>query len=262
MFSYFGSKSKIVKYYPKPLYDIIIEPFAGSAQYAFLYWQKQVILIEKYERIYDVWDFLINEATPDFIMSLPLFKQGEKIVYSNSVVRDLIALESSMGQIGSHLKAGGGNYNRWAEPIRDLIALESCRGAEGAPRPSAAKFNRWSAKDGRGRKRIADNLHKIKHWKIIHGDYSLAPNIEATWFVDPPYYNKAGLSYKHNCMDIDYEKLGQWCRDRQGQVIVCEELGSSWLPFKYFMEGKGQSAGKRKEIFYEGIWTNTDDEKS
>ena len=30
MFSYYGSKSKIVGYYPKPEHNKIIEPFAGS----------------------------------------------------------------------------------------------------------------------------------------------------------------------------------------------------------------------------------------
>lgn len=47
MFSYYGSKSKIIRYYSEPKHDIIIEPFAGSAQYAFKYWDKQVTLIEK-----------------------------------------------------------------------------------------------------------------------------------------------------------------------------------------------------------------------
>jgi len=33
MFSYYGSKSKIVDYYPPPKHKRIIEPFAGSARY-------------------------------------------------------------------------------------------------------------------------------------------------------------------------------------------------------------------------------------
>lgn len=32
MFSYYGAKTKIVDYYPKPLFDKIVEPFAGSAR--------------------------------------------------------------------------------------------------------------------------------------------------------------------------------------------------------------------------------------
>ena len=42
------------------------------------------------------------------------------------------------------------------------------------------------------RDRVARQVEYIKHWRIIEGDYSLAPNRKATWFVDPPYNNEAG----------------------------------------------------------------------
>lgn len=226
MFSYYGSKSKIVGLYPKPKRRTIIEPFAGSAQYAFKYWDRDIILVEKYERIYNVWEWLIEEATPEIIIALPLYKQGDKILHTN-------------------------------QAIKDLIGLECNRGAEGSPRPSAGKYNRWSANDGQGRKRIADNLHKIKHWKIIYGDYTNAPDIEATWFVDLLYNDNGGLTYRCSCLDIDFDKLAAWCLNRRGQTIVCEALGADWLPFEYLVEGAGQSKGKRKhDIFIEAIWTN------
>lgn len=47
MFSYYGSKSKLVNLYPEPLHDTIIEPFAGSARYSLKYWDKDIYLIEK-----------------------------------------------------------------------------------------------------------------------------------------------------------------------------------------------------------------------
>lgn len=37
MFSYYGSKSKIVDLYQPPKFDKIIEPFAGSARYSLKY---------------------------------------------------------------------------------------------------------------------------------------------------------------------------------------------------------------------------------
>ena len=37
MWGYYGSKSKIASMYPKPMYDKIIEPFAGTAQYSLLH---------------------------------------------------------------------------------------------------------------------------------------------------------------------------------------------------------------------------------
>lgn len=147
MFSYYGAKTKLIKYYPEPKHKIIIEPFAGSAQYAFHYWKHDVILVEKYDHIYGVWKWLIEEATPEFIMSLPLYTKGETVKHENPAVRDLMALECNCAIQGSPRFAVSGDGSR----------------------------NRWSKKNRYGRKRIADNLHKIKHWKIIHGDYSLAP---------------------------------------------------------------------------------------
>lgn len=35
------------------------------------------------------------------------------------------------------------------------------------------------------RRIFKENLYKIKHWQIINDDYSAAPDIEATWFIDP-----------------------------------------------------------------------------
>jgi 16S rRNA G966 N2-methylase RsmD len=74
-------------------------------------------------------------------------------------------------------------------------------------------------------------------------------NVEATWFIDPPY-QKAGKYYTgHNKMD--FEKLGEWCKSRKGQVIVCENQGADWLPFRFLTEHRG-SMQKNTEV----IWTN------
>ena len=62
------------------------------------------------------------------------------------------------------------------------------------------------------------------------GDYTEAPDIEATWFIDPPYQDVRD-GYRH--CDIDYEALAEWCLSRQGQVIICEGSAGSWLPFKH-----------------------------
>jgi site-specific DNA-adenine methylase len=217
MFSYYGSKSKLIKYYPQPIFDTIIEPFAGSAQYSFNYWWKNIILIEKDKRTANVWKYLIDEATPDQILALPLFEKGEKIIHSNPA-------------------------------IRDLIALESNRGSAGTPRLTPQNRSRWT--DG-GRERIAANLYKIKNWKIIEGNYTLAPDIEATYFIDPPYNNKAGRQY--HTKFFDYEKLAKWCTSRNGQVIVCENEGADWLPFRFLRSFHGN-----KYIRNEMIWTNNE----
>ena len=38
--------------------------------------------------------------------------------------------------------------------------------------------------------------------------------------------------------------FGEWCRARQGQVIACENVGATWLPFEplgSFKSSKGRS---------------------
>lgn len=55
MWSYYGSKSKIVSKYPSPIHSTIIEPFAGSARYSLKYWENDVILYDKYDVIIRLW---------------------------------------------------------------------------------------------------------------------------------------------------------------------------------------------------------------
>lgn len=218
MFSYFGSKSSTSEYYSKPKYDTIIEPFAGSAQYAFHYWDKKVILIEKNKTIYDIWDWLINRATKKLILSLPIFEAKQRIIYSDPIIRNFIALESNPGTIKPR------NYPSWGWRIYR-------------------------------RKSLADNLHKIKHWKIIHGDYSLAPDIKATWFIDPPYsFRQTDTNDGYGNEPIDYLILGDWCRSRKGQTIVCEELLADWLPFEFLGAPISLTRSNMKSI--EAFWEN------
>ena len=75
MWGYYGSKSKIVNYYPKPIYDTIIEPFAGTAQYSLKYFDKDVILVDKYDVIVRLWKWL-QQCSPKDILSLPRLSCG------------------------------------------------------------------------------------------------------------------------------------------------------------------------------------------
>jgi hypothetical protein len=59
-----------------------------------------------------------------------------------------------------------------------------------------------------------ENLFKIKHWKIICGDYSEAPDIDATWFIDPPYKGESGMGYGYGSNLINYDKLAVWSKRR------------------------------------------------
>jgi hypothetical protein len=104
---------------------------------------------------------------------------------------------------------------------------------------------------------IARLVERIKHWKIVEGGYESSPNIEATWFVDPPYQVK-GSTYVHGSKDIDYEQLGGWCRERAGQVVVCENIGADWLPFRRLGKETVRKAVKGKlQRNSEVFWTNS-----
>jgi hypothetical protein len=49
--------------------------------------------------------------------------------------------------------------------------------------------------------------------------------------------------------------LGDWCKTRPGQVIVCENDGATWLPFRHFRDIQSStSAGHGKKISKEAIW--------
>lgn len=105
------------------------------------------------------------------------------------------------------------------------------------------------------RDRIASQVGAIKHWTLIEGSYDQAPDVEATWFVDPPY-QKAGVHYRRRMSAADYEALGAWCRTRRGQVIACEAEGADWLPFRplgTFKANESRTGGKKCS---EVIWTN------
>jgi hypothetical protein len=80
--------------------------------------------------------------------------------------------------------------------------------------------------------RLAHQVDRIRHWKIIEGSWQDAPDIDAHYFVDPPYANQAGRSYRYN--NINRTALAKWCKRRRGFVHVCENDGANWLPFEPF----------------------------
>ncbi len=160
MWSYYGSKKSIIDYYPPPKYGKIIEPFAGAASYAVKYWDREVLLVDKYEVITKIWKWL-------------------QLCSKN----DLLQLPRTMDPNDSL-----DNYMFDCEEAKLLMGFVIAKGVE-RPRvkpTSRATISRPNTINFTLNK-IANNLHKIKHWKIIHGSYEDLPNEEATYFVDPPY---------------------------------------------------------------------------
>lgn len=208
--SYYGGKTQIAHHYPSPVYDTIIEPFAGSAGYALRHLDRNVILIEKNPIVAGIWKYLIN-GDPHRIRALPDVPPGK-------TTDDLDVSEVERHLIGFWL--GGGSFSPRKSPSMWMRNRQGRIGDFWGPivRLSLSRQVEW-----------------IRHWKVIEGDYSKAPDIEATWFIDPPY-EKQGSRYPCSSKDIDFPSLGKWCLRRKGQVMVCENLGATWLPFTKFRE--------------------------
>ena len=220
MWGYYGSKSKIINYYPPPKFSSIIEPFAGTAQYALKHWDNNVTLIEKYERITNLWLWL-QQCSPQDILSIRRLKFGEStddFSWDCQEQKDLVGFIIVASPTMPKKKA-----SKWKTVIR----------------PNTQNYKLQY---------IANSLHKIRHWKIICGDYREAINAESTWFIDPPY-EKMGVYYKYGSSRIDYQCLSLWCKSRVGQVIVCESSKAKWLPFVPLIESRGS---KRKTL--ECVW--------
>jgi hypothetical protein len=232
---YYGGKFRAAPLYPPPRHETIIEPFAGAAGYACRYPDRSVVLIEKYAVVAEMWRYLI--ATPSHqIRAIPL-------------VENVADLPSSLPEAARSLV--GFWLNTGAESPRKQLSA-------GMRRMTATgrKFFGWNSNV---RQRVASQVGAIRHWKIIEGDYTLAPSVEATWFVDPPYDNDAGSHYVHGRGGLDYAALGAWCRGRRGQVIACENEGATWLPFRPFARFK--AVMDRSEGSQEVIWTSDPDDE-
>jgi site-specific DNA-adenine methylase len=215
MFYYYGRKKQIAKYYPESNCETIIEPFAGSAAYS-LYgenWRKRVILIEKDPSVAGLWQWFIEDATASDIKNMPDLHIGDHS-------RQFLHIIHAATKMAFKFKC-----------IKVTPVLE----------------RNWEI----SKRVFAENLYKIKHWKIINGDYTEAPDIEATWFIDPPYKGESGMGYRYGSNLIDYDKLADWVKLRKGEVIFCEGENGDYLPFRPLIALKGV-AGKvsHEKVFY------------
>ncbi|MCH9665662.1 MAG: hypothetical protein K0U41_07410 [Gammaproteobacteria bacterium] len=217
-------------HFGKPMCDLIIEPFAGSASYS-TYWEHPFVkLYDLDDNICVLWDFLINCSDND-IKEIPWeFNDAEKEIAELTLPqRILVGFWVSYAQAKPARKTGP-----WYEDQR-RIAHRNMR--------------TWGT---RAKTAIIRQKPIIRNWKIEQLSYEKIPNQEAHWFVDPPYNNKAGKTYTHNCKGIDYGHLAQWCKDREGLVQVCENEGADWLPFKPLYEVQSSCTTKiSKEVCWE-----------
>lgn len=226
-FGYYGGKWRdALKHYPEPKYTTIVEPFAGSAGYSVRYPHYNIVLCEIDPVLAQVWTYLTKVKARE-ILAIPN-----------------LALDQSVDDL------------RVCQEAKWLVGLWLNR-AVASPRKAPSKWMRDGIRPGsfwgeRVRRTIAAQVEYIRHWKIYNVSYRSCPSPQrkATWFIDPPY-QCAGRHYRFGAQLIDYDALARWCLARVGQVIVCENEGASWLPFRELAEVKTtRSSRKSKEVFW------------
>lgn len=203
-FTMLGGKHKLAQRIGPPQRRNVREPFAGSAGYSTYYEPADVTLIERDPVIYGVWDFL-QRSSPADIMALPSnIDSVEEIPQVCQEARWLI------GYWFNHATPRPGiTRSNWARIPKHRASF-------------------WSETI---KLRIASQVDRIRHWKIIHGSYEDAPNVDAHWHIDPPY-RITGREYNYS--EINYADLAEWCTSRRGFVQVCESTGADWLPFEEY----------------------------
>jgi site-specific DNA-adenine methylase len=225
VFYFYGGKRRLARRYPAPKHRVVVEPFAGSAAYSMVHLVPvkgqravdQVILVEKDKRVYDTWVELLAMDVKD-VLNYPIPEAGER-------TSDFLLMTSACS-------------NRIARTAEMTVTKRM---------PVVLK---------RMFRQIAATLpHAKGRVEIINGDYTEAPDITASWFIDPPYHvdgraQSRGMGYADGCdsYSLDYEALGEWCRGRRGQKIVCEQHGATWLPFRHLRVARNSIGNNASEV--------------
>ena len=235
-YSYYGSKSKLAQYYPAPEHDLIIEPFAGSAAYAWLHRrrldgsQRQIWLNDLDPKTYSIWNFLTSANAYDIVETYV----PNTVVAGQRVSEILSAPEIPVGLV-EVCRAEANQSTQGAKGVHDVITSMGARC--------------WKV-----RRKLLEVIPEVSQWKITNASYETLANVPATWFIDPPYVG-AGQRYRMGSDLINYEELGWFCLTRQGLSITCENYPADWLPFERLghtqalIHSRYQKANKPEAIY-------------
>lgn len=240
-FTFYGGKYRAAPRYPTPRHDTIVEPFAGSAGYSLRYHDRKVVLVERDPAVAGTWRYLLRVGEQE-VLTLPDIPPGGSVDDIPGLCQEARWLIG--WACGRGLASPRKTQSAW---ISNYVAGNYGNGCS----PCIA----WG--DGM-RRRIAGQLSAIRHWTLIEGDYTAAPDVPATWFVDPPYSDK-GRHYRFGSSGLNYPGLAGWCRTRKGQTIVCENTGATWLPFQHFLDIKASEAKMGGKVSREAIYLSDSD---
>lgn len=224
-FRYYGAKNQLARWYQFPRYGIIVEPFAGSAGYSMFHLERdkslRALLCDKCHEVIEAWKWLMSHSISD-ILNYPLPNLGE--ASSDFFIRMCSVSNAAFGC--SKMKVTKRMADDFPRMIQRLVRLKSV----------------------------------MPRIEVVEASYETLPDIEATWFVDPPYQIREGSSingdgYAKGCRasDMNFEALGDWVKSRRGQVIVCEKMGADWLPFKPFRMATNSLDTKYCEVVWNSM---------
>lgn len=206
LFKWFGSKWQSAKYYPAPMHDFVIEPFAGGAGYSLNHSERMVILWEDDPNLARLWRWLVDSATEDDIRSIPID------VPVGTDIREL-GLRDGQALLLKHWQRTNNVGDCWTIS------------------PWGHLPGQWTANT---RARVAEESQGVKHWEFI--DPMTFIDRPATWFLDPPYL--FNYRYRKGLPDFDHSSLDSFVQTvhRDSLVIACEAVGKngevpSYLPF-------------------------------
>lgn len=213
MFPYFGRKARHAGKYPAPAFPLVIEPFAGSMAYTAHHRPQMGIGIEADSRVVDLWHRGVSMG----LLGSTLVPPAQGSTTSDLLVK--LASYSEHSLTSGDMKVSSRMLRDWDSVVRRMAEVGS-----------------WAA----------------DHVLYTLGDWKHAPNVEATWFIDPPYQYANRRGYKHGASGVDFAALAEFCKTRRGQVIVCEQQGADWLPFEPLYELGSHRGARSTEVVWMG----------
>lgn len=217
MFYFYGSKARLAPYFPAPEHELIVEPFAGAAGYAVHNLAHgraaEALLYDVDERVVEMWDRLLR-LTPDEVLELEMSPAG----------------------------------TRTTDPLHYTVMTSNAWGRISGAKITPRMVRMWPSM----KRRMARLLPHLRgRITVEHAPYTAAPDVEATWFVDPPYQiTSAGCRNSGYVATVDHHELGRWSRARAGQLIACDQAGATWLPFRPLIDALDSGGRRRTEVIH------------